>query len=66
MSRSRRKFILKKCLCGLHLIPFLEKKLRNRFGCPNPMIDDVHKVNNRYLKYRRERDLSTVSAFVLE
>lgn len=57
MSRSRRPRKLPKCICGGHLIPRNERKLRHVLGCANPVMEDVLKWNNRYVAFRRRREL---------
>ena len=53
MSRSRRKFRLTKCICGRHLIPYLERRWRYAYECT--VLQYVHERNNEFLRYRRRQ-----------
>lgn len=54
MSRSRRKFRLKKCICGRHLIPYLERKWRHAYECT--VLQHVHERNDEFLRYHQRRE----------
>ena len=55
MSGSRRRRKLPKCICGRHMIPHDEKKLRHVLGCPSPLYEDMRRVNAEFQRYRRAR-----------
>ena len=54
MNCSRRKFRLKKCICGRHLIPYLERKWRHAYECT--VLQYVRERNDKFLRCRQRRE----------
>ena len=55
MARSRRRRKYGRCICGRHLVPFIDNDANRRTDPGCPVLERVHDHNDRFLKFRELR-----------